>query len=138
MAPDSKGSGAIPFAICDTACWNVLGIRILIIRVCQRHALCDRRAGWDIPELDCITRSNATVREGWAIGPVDCGYLHMEYRERQLRQMQDEVPDLEDMDGGVSAEGLERQRNARRHGPWLRRPAQPGAQPHGDGMVAAP
>lgn len=36
------------------------------------------------------------------------------------------------------AEGLERQRNARRHGPWLRRPAQPGAQPHGDGMVAAP
>ena len=36
------------------------------------------------------------------------------------------------------AESLERQRNARRHGPWLRRPAQPGAQPHGDGMVAAP
>ena len=76
MAPDSKEFGAIPFAIYDTACWNVLGIRILVIRVCQRHALCNRRVGWDIPELDCITRSNATVREGWAIGPVDCGYLH--------------------------------------------------------------
>ena len=46
---------------------------ILVIRVCQRHALCNRRAGWDIPELDCITRSNAAVREGRAIGPVDCG-----------------------------------------------------------------
>ena len=44
---------------------------ILVIRVCQRHALCNRRAGWDIPELDCITRSNAAVREGRAIGPVD-------------------------------------------------------------------
>ena len=50
--------------------------RILVIRVCQRHALCNRRAGWDIPELDCITRSNAAVREGRAIGPVDCGYLY--------------------------------------------------------------
>ena len=50
--------------------------RILVIRVCQQHALCNRRAGWDIPELDCITRSNAAVREGRAIGPVDCGYLY--------------------------------------------------------------
>ena len=38
VTPDSKGSGAIPFAICDTACWNVLGIRILIIRVCLKLA----------------------------------------------------------------------------------------------------
>lgn len=38
------------------------------------------------------------------INPDEKGDL--EYRERQLRQMQDEVPDLEDMDGGVSITDL--------------------------------
>lgn len=42
------------------------------------------------------------------INPDEKGDL--EYRERQLRQMQDEVPDLEDMDGGVSITDLGNQR----------------------------
>lgn len=49
--------------------------RIVVIRVCQQHALCNRRAGWDIPGIVWIAGSNAAAREDRVIGPVNSGYL---------------------------------------------------------------
>ena len=46
----------------------------------------------------------ASTGDDYYINPDEKGDL--EYRERQLRQMQDEIPDLEDMDGGVSITDL--------------------------------
>lgn len=43
--------------------------------VCQSCTLCNRSAGWDIPEFVWITRSNAAVRERRVIGPVNSGCL---------------------------------------------------------------
>ncbi len=52
---------AIPFAICDTACWNVLGICIPIIRKANGMPYVTVCA---LSRNDCITRSNATVVDG--------------------------------------------------------------------------
>ena len=61
---------------CDTTMESIVApCRILIIRVCQRQALCNRQVGWDIPRIAWIARSNAAAREERVIGPVNSGYL---------------------------------------------------------------
>ena len=61
---------------CDTAKDGfVHRCRIVVIRVCQRHALCNRQVGWDIPRIVWIAGSNALAKEDRVIGPVNSGYL---------------------------------------------------------------
>ncbi len=51
------------------------GIGHIDIRVCQQHALCNRRSMLGYPRNSMITRSNAAVGEGGPSGRWTVGYL---------------------------------------------------------------